>query len=311
MITLTNGKVFDEEKFEQELNNRGYKLAALRQTFKNGSIMTSVSVNFDPDGTTGTIVCPNFYLENFPDEILYDYPRLVDEFKLLVDKYGHEKEVEDFANNISNITPEQFYKNVEIVAQKHSDEDIIKKRYCDLDAVVKYKINDCMSMKVTNELINNLLGKGITADETWKHAEENTFNDDQFKISGIYDVMVKMLKENGTSDETIQKMMGQDSVNSQMYIVSNKSYVYGFTQIFNYKAMQKWMNANNIKNIYVIPSSVHEAIILDADTPEIQDEGAFNSMINEVNHTQLAPQDILSDHVYYMNAETCILSLTR
>lgn len=310
MTQLTDGRVFNEEEFERELNDRGYKLAALRQIPKNGNLMTSVSVNFDPDGV-GIIACPNFYLENFPDEMLHDYQKLIDELKLASDKHGSEEEVKDFVKNISKITPEQLYKNVEIVVQRHSDEDTIKKRYCDLDAVVKYKINDCMSMRVTDQFVNNILGEGITVDEIWEHAEENTFNDDQFTISSIYEITIKMLKAKGAPDEIIQEMMEQALGGPQMYVVSNKGGVCGFTQIFNYKAMQKWMNANNIENIYVIPSSIHEAIILDADSPEIQDEEAFNSMINEVNHTQLAPQDILSDHVYYMNVGTGVLSLAR
>ena len=47
------------------------------------------------------------------------------------------------------------------------------------------------------------------------------------------------------------------------------------------------------KDYYVIPSSIHESILVDTDSME---PDALNAMIREVNATQVLPEDFLSDY---------------
>lgn len=55
------------------------------------------------------------------------------------------------------------------------------------------------------------------------------------------------------------------------------------------------------ENYYVLPSSIHEVIII----PESQAPGkeTLNDMIAEINETQVAIEDVLSNHVYYYDRE--------
>lgn len=55
------------------------------------------------------------------------------------------------------------------------------------------------------------------------------------------------------------------------------------------------------ENYYVLPSSIHEVIII----PESQapDKETLNNMIKEINETQVAIEDVLSDHVYYYDCK--------
>lgn len=56
------------------------------------------------------------------------------------------------------------------------------------------------------------------------------------------------------------------------------------------------------ENYYVLPSSIHEVIII----PESQAPGkeTLNDMIAEINETQVAIEDVLSNHVYYYDRES-------
>lgn len=54
------------------------------------------------------------------------------------------------------------------------------------------------------------------------------------------------------------------------------------------------------ENTYLIPSSVHEVILIDG---ERTDGMALNGMIDEVNRTVLAPEDFLSSHAYRYNGK--------
>ncbi len=55
------------------------------------------------------------------------------------------------------------------------------------------------------------------------------------------------------------------------------------------------------ENYYVLPSSIHEVIIIpESQTP---DKETLNNMIKEINETQVAIEDVLSDHVYYYDCK--------
>ena len=59
-------------------------------------------------------------------------------------------------------------------------------------------------------------------------------------------------------------------------------------------------------DLYIIPSSIHETILL----PMLGDDWeALSQMVKEVNATQLAPEEILSDHVYLYKSEDNTISM--
>lgn len=53
------------------------------------------------------------------------------------------------------------------------------------------------------------------------------------------------------------------------------------------------------KSFYVLPSSIHEVILL-PDTGT-NSEDALRSMISDVNRTQVSPEEVLSDSLYYFD----------
>ena len=59
------------------------------------------------------------------------------------------------------------------------------------------------------------------------------------------------------------------------------------------------------ENFYLLPSSIHEMIIIPESQPPSHD--TLNEMVVEVNETQVEPEDVLSDHVYYYNREQDML----
>lgn len=56
------------------------------------------------------------------------------------------------------------------------------------------------------------------------------------------------------------------------------------------------------KNFYILPSSIHE-IILVPETEESSVED-FASMVCDVNKTYVAPTEVLSNSVYYYDRKT-------
>lgn len=59
------------------------------------------------------------------------------------------------------------------------------------------------------------------------------------------------------------------------------------------------------ENYYILPSSIHEIIIIPESQAPCRE--TLNEMIIEVNETQVEPEEVLSDHVYYYDCKHKIL----
>ena len=99
-----------------------------------------------------------------------------------------------------------------------------------------------------------------------------------------------------------------DGVSSPLYLLTNENKTFGAVLIAD-ETMQRrigeWMQGD----YYVLPSSIHECLILAKD--EVWDEAILLAMVREINRTQVAPQEVLSDNLYYYDcAEKQMLLLT-
>ena len=81
-----------------------------------------------------------------------------------------------------------------------------------------------------------------------------------------------------------------------MRILSNRKRVQGAACIL-YPDVLEQLSAQAGGNLYILPSSIHEVILLadgGGEEPELLKE-----MIFDVNRTQVEPEEILSDSLYY------------
>lgn len=79
------------------------------------------------------------------------------------------------------------------------------------------------------------------------------------------------------------------------YVLTNTSKING-AAVMLYEGMLKKFEERFESGFYIIPSSVHEVLIL-VEADESVEE--LNRMVREVNDSQVAPEEVLSDHVYY------------
>ncbi len=63
------------------------------------------------------------------------------------------------------------------------------------------------------------------------------------------------------------------------------------------------------RDFYVIPSSIHEVLLLPFDAEA--DSGEIESLIGEVNETQLSPEEVLSNNLYFYHREKGELMFAR
>lgn len=93
----------------------------------------------------------------------------------------------------------------------------------------------------------------------------------------------------------------QDIESVPLYVVTNRQMSNGAATML-YPGLLKDLSDKLGRNLFLIPSSVHE-IIAFADDGE-EDTGCIKDMIFSINRTQVEPQDVLSDSLYYFDRDT-------
>jgi hypothetical protein len=91
-----------------------------------------------------------------------------------------------------------------------------------------------------------------------------------------------------------------------MYVLTNKGGHTGAVQLLNKNALDSAADHIGTDSLIILPSSVHELIILPADKEE-EDPGYLKDLVEivrTVNDTDVLEQEILSYHVYRYSRET-------
>lgn len=98
----------------------------------------------------------------------------------------------------------------------------------------------------------------------------------------------------------------EEMPSNEMWVLSNDSNIQGASYMFDEKTMD--MIAEKLKGDFVIlPSSIHETLILKVnETMDLED---LKEMVNEVNRTQVQPDEVLSDSVYRYDSKSKELTI--
>lgn len=133
-------------------------------------------------------------------------------------------------------------------------------------------------------------------------AMENTFDKQQPEIKSMQEIMAEMM---GMDVEDMPMMPGMDENFPPMIVVSNESKSFGAVSIFHPEVQEEL--ADRIGgDFYILPSSLHEVIVVPADPERLEE---FKFMVSTINQEQVAPQERLSDQVYAYdskNQELCL-----
>ena len=86
----------------------------------------------------------------------------------------------------------------------------------------------------------------------------------------------------------------------RMYILTNEFRTNGATTLL-YEGILEEIAGMFDSDIILLPSSIHEVILVPAASGDeyLKQLDDFSAMVKEVNETELADEEILSDHAYY------------
>ena len=90
-------------------------------------------------------------------------------------------------------------------------------------------------------------------------------------------------------------------IEDTIYVETTQSKIFGAAVLLYPRFLEHEAEALG-RNFYIIPSSVHEVLIIPAEKIE-QDADELLEMVKEVNTTQVSDEEVLSDNVYYYDRE--------
>ena len=164
----------------------------------------------------------------------------------------------------------------------------------DLIAVPRWTVGNTQeissSFLVNRDVQRTLLH--MTDDELLKIARQNALNQ-HFSVIGMNQLLRRMLKE--VPEEVVSEMMPTDG--EVMFVMSNEEKQFGATALLFPELLKKASSIVGESNFYVIPSSVHELVVIPCS--RVDDPADLVFMMKSINAEQVAVQDRLGDGNVY------------
>ena len=299
-INTTSIEEFAEKIVEKlRSDNLNAEIGIRKVQKNNGLVLTGLTIRCEEENITPTLYLDNFY-ENAEGEVS-------DEL------ISHIKKV--YENSRINGIDVRWFQDYDLVKpnlrmrliNKVANEEILKDtpylEYGDLAVIFEVKV-DLPTTGRAGAVVKDIhMGTwGATVEELFSAAVENQRS--EFVITPMWKVLVELMGSGaGTMPEEALEEIKADNTLS---VLSNEDKMYGAVGLVFTDMLTEYAEEIG-DNLWIIPSSLHEVLISPSSR---MPEEAVTQMIREVNDTQLATEEVLSDHVYFFDRETSTLCLT-
>ncbi len=319
------------EEFAEDVRERVEEIAqeempdcvvTIRNVVKNNSVRRkALSIIRKDEKATPTIYIREFYEDYKEGRDFEDIcEEIFDTYKRGLDRFNDEVDMEDFLD-FEKIKGQIFFK---LINQKLNEvllKDVPWRAYLDLGIVYYVSVasdNCTATVLIHNEHLENW---GMSENELYQVAYENTLEKRKASILNMKDIIKDMVIERitGSSDilaedvdyggktkDEIEEMVEEeiDKVKRQqpmdMFILTNDIKTNGAICMMYPNVIKDFANEQD-EDIFIIPSSVHEVILVPKKNGSAK---RLNSILNDVNRNSLDPIEILSDRVYSYSRET-------
>ena len=134
---------------------------------------------------------------------------------------------------------------------------------------------------------------GVDPKTLMDHARANMEEKQPVRIQSMMEVLTDMMGE-------MPEGMLPEAEAPQMYVMSNETRINGAAAMVFTEKLDEFAQDHNA-NLFILPSSVHEFLLIPDNgkmsVPELE------AMVRDVNATQVAPDEVLSDNVYFYDKD--------
>lgn len=146
----------------------------------------------------------------------------------------------------------------------------------------------------------------ISVEELYQAAKKNTPQLLPYQLKSMAEVLRELEETENPEEYDYDRCMAELADSGPMYVLSNKSVVEGAACML-YPDIMRDISDTIDSSFFMIPSSVHELLILPAETLEGWEK--VKNMLKEINDTQVEPEEILSYSLYYYDREEGKISI--
>lgn len=261
-------------------------------------------VNLSLDGLTirkkGENIAPTIYLNQYFNQ--FNDGRAMDDIVLDIIRVYENNQPE----NIMNVFKTEDFYDFDKMKEKIVLKVINTERNLDLLEQVPHLDMEGLGLSVvfyislmTGEQSAGILIKNEhlklwekTVSELTSLAEINTNRMHAFTIKSINEVLSGMF---GFEEDLIPD-------EPAFYVLTDENKTFGASQLYLKDKIREFAEKNNC-DVYILPSSIHELLLLRADFPNLE-PSYLKEMVCEVNATEVSDEDFLCDGAYKFELAT-------
>lgn len=255
-------------------------------------------------------VAPTIYLESFYDEYKEGKPigNIILDIIQIYENHQLQEQINiDFFDDFEKAKSRIFFKIINYEKNKELLEQVPHIKTMDL-AIVFYCACDSDVWGMGTILIRNdyLQPWGISSSQLFEAARKNTQDVQGYEVKSLSDVIRELIEKHATEDtkdvvEAMTASFDESNCTMPMYVLTSRTKCFGAVCML-YEGLLNQLASVQNSNFFILPCSIHEVIL-------IPDRGQTNAetlleMVVEINQTQLAAEEILSDAVYYFDRQS-------
>lgn len=265
----------------------------IREVLKNNGIrLQGLTITDQICAASPTIYLERFYesylekvgIDEIGEKILevYEENRIKEEISL------------DFINDYELVRENLYFKAVNRGQNRDLLSEVPYKEFLDL-ALVPYILIGATPMGSATAVVRrNMLNLwGVTEESLLRDTNLNMVRNAKYSLTRIEDIISDMLPK---ESERIKR-----SDETQMYVLLNPGKSFAAALMSMEHVMEKIAEDLNA-DLIVLPSSVHEVIILPAHG--MTDLSKLDEMVKSVNESTVSREEVLSDHAYFYERGT-------
>jgi hypothetical protein len=310
---MANGTIKDMDVFAGVVKEavasvyvEGYSVQIQKVVKNNDTRLTGIVIRSNDSN-----IAPTIYLDGFFGQYQDGMP--MDEvIKKVIDTYEQNKVTGRF--DVSMVTDYASVSNricVKLVnAAKNQDllADAPHVMVSDLAVIFYIVMSKDNGSTATITVRNNLMKLwNVTTEQLYEMAMDNTQRMFRGTVKSMASIMTEMLgnrMDEECANEFYDMAVGEDEV--PMYIATNNIRIDGSVVIL-YDGLLREFASRVGSDFYILPSSVHETILVPV-SEDIQLD-YLRDMVREINRTEVAPEEVLSDNVYIYSRRTDTVEL--
>lgn len=258
---------------------------------------------------SGKLVSPTFYIEDLYDEYCNgaDIDCIVNK---VIDGFETRNipadEICKFMSDFMLVKEKVVFKIINFDDNQDLLKEVPYRKVLDLAVVYYCRIDYPEIGRGTITIKNeNIEMWNVSEEDLYEAAFENANKYLPCSIMPMHTVLGQYVEDNFTEELKEQEKQFVEKINSDvnLYVMTNNEKSFGAATMFYENVLENFAMQLH-KNLYILPSSVHEVLLLPVEDKDNHKTMQLQEMVFEVNNTQVMLEERLSYNVYFYNLQS-------